>query len=122
MLSSFREEVQIALSKYSLVETYSNSEVLEAIYKQLCKDISIDISDFAKPETEDKWVEWMTLVLEKVLERAPEKFFQSLYRIDVPEHIVSGFIKGGKYSMPELALLVLNRELLKVVLRLYYKQ
>jgi len=121
MLSPFYEELNSTIDKYKLIDAYSKNDILEAVYTQLCKDISIDISDFGKPTVDVDWLDWMTTVLEKVLERAPEKFFQSLYRIDVPEHFVSGFIKGGKYSIAELALIVLKRELLKVALRFHYK-
>ena len=121
MLSRVYQEIDLTLSKYPAKDDITKEAILDAVYIQLCKDFAIDISDFGKPQDDHAWLTWLEQVLTKILERSPERFFQSLYRIDVPEGFVNSLMKGGQNSIESLAEIVLKRELLKVVLRLHYK-
>ena len=108
------------MTTFSIAPYRHDLEVIRDTVLQIKKDLSIfdlDIFFGGNEKTAYKEVKEQLIILFKdLLSHDAEKVFTLLYRIDVPEHKV----KQAPISVPfenYIAELVLERELLKVVMR-----
>jgi len=110
---------KIDLEKYKL-----DRQILGLLKEQLAKDLQLESISTELTEVFDfeKINFYLASVLEELLHQNTEAFFSSLYRIDVDEYRVREILR--KDSNPTLAIteMVIHRELLKVVIKLYYSK
>ena len=105
----------------------SREEYIEGlVIQQLKKDFfvnGIDLSCNSSKSLEDQQlVNEITAVIDRLLARDLEKLKVILYQIDVPVH--SLFTEADNRVKPpdQIASMIIQRELLKVLTRLYFKE
>lgn len=108
------------------IETFRhNLEIIRETISQINKDLSIfdlDIVFSGNEQTAYREVkEQLIILFKELLNRDAEKVFALLYRIDVPENKVKEVPASCTFE-EHIAELVLERELLKVVIRKFYSQ
>lgn len=117
----------MAVPEFSdLTVYYNNHDLLLETVKQLQKDFSeVSISipfNGSEPNPYHYLINVLTPLLAELLDTRTEKLMNLLYRIDISERQVSGAIAGAVgEAAGNLAHLLLERELKKVLLRNYFK-
>ena len=118
--------MQLAVLKEKL-DYNSRKEYIESlVIKQIIKDFAtngIDLTCQTARFIDDiQLVTELTYVIDSLLSNSLEKLKVLLYQIDIPVH--SLFIDGeGRVKSPgEIAYLIIQRELLKVLTRIYFKE
>lgn len=95
-----------------------NKELLAQVKKQIEKDLGIEFRDEI-----NSWFDLHGLTkaeLDCLIASAPSTIPQLLYRIDIPEKQVRNCLQLANDTSSELAKLILQRELLKVLFRWKY--
>lgn len=107
--------------KFSEITTdpLQNEKVLTLLGVQLQKDLCIE-DDLFNIEDLRLWVTRLRSILDTMMSKNLERFFATMYRIDIGENVVKQTMVDGKYDLNELTEAVLNRELKKVIIRLAF--
>lgn len=120
--------MNLALHDSDLRKYYDNEEIIRLTALQVIKDFSLFGLQIEFPEDiEYAYAQLFHQLVNEVsalLDRSNSKLLSLLYQIDIPEKV----IRNAAESMPDKALaeviteLILNRELKKVLTRIYFKQ
>lgn len=102
----------------------SQEHYFTKVKAQLCKDFAEDEFDAAVEEISVSHADRLVKVVEQYLShlesRSMEIFFQTMYRIDIPDADFKNQVMQNGLDMVGLADLVIKRELIKVLLREKY--
>ncbi len=120
--------MNLALQDSDLRKYYNNEEIIRLTALQVIKDFSLFGLQIEFPEDiQYAYTHLYPQLVNEVsvlLDRSNTKLLSILYQIDIPEKV----IRNAAESMPDKALaeviteLILNRELKKVLTRIYFKQ
>lgn len=105
-----------------LPQLIKDDKLLLEVIAQLEKDLGESYPDLASIEyvEVDQLITQLADILYDIHARSSSRFHNLLYRIDVPENQVQNNITSSGFDWPELARLILKRELQKVVLKRYF--
>lgn len=108
------------VKKYNGV-SLTNQSVLIDVISQLNKDLVLSGFNFVFDVNSnfDFFYSELTKWLELVIVKEKNLFFSLLYRIDIQERKV---LNAANNSINKIALLIIEREFHKVVLKQYYKE
>lgn len=97
------------------------SLILKALEKQICKDLNVDESDASFQSYSDA-LTLIELELSPLWKGQDENLKHMLYRIDLSEDVVRQNLQGKSIAdqIQRLSELVAERELKKVISRLYF--
>jgi hypothetical protein len=115
----------MALVKFSEVSKYLKKEFyFNNLKRQLSKDFNDASFDeelqLISLEKSDLLLSLVKRFLNQVFDLDSGLFFRLMYRVDLPEVAIPKQILGEEIDFENLGLLVLKRELLKIVLREKY--
>lgn len=116
---------QIQISDDELQRSRSNKEIIELTIQQINKDF--ENAGFLAPVT--GFSEYLILknklseAIIILLQENHHRFISMLYRIDIPDHIIMFALDPAEKESPEerLADIIIERELLKVLTKKFYK-
>ena len=105
---------------------YNDQELLQATFKQLCKDLGPLLpEDFTHTQSFES-IEDLNAIfkpyMDHYLVNMKSELVQFFYRVDLGEHIVGQALESGDLSLGSqlLAEAVIQRELVKAITRKYY--
>ncbi|MFN7012674.1 MAG: hypothetical protein ACK4ON_00220 [Bacteroidia bacterium] len=113
---SFPEKIDLSLYK-------NNADFVTKTAAQLEKDFSGEgyLLNFTETTLSyEKLYEAVFPIIDKLLNTQPYKLQQLIYRIDLPEKAYGETIQKSNEPASELTQLIIQRELLKVVIRHHY--
>lgn len=124
-MNSEIEQIKTALQTNNLRLFYQRIELVKATAEQIKKDFEIfgeEITISQNTETAYRELKHqIVLIIRKVLHENPEKFLSLLYRIDLNEKNMREFLAGRRESEEYLAEMIIDRELIKVIYRKFYR-
>jgi hypothetical protein len=109
--------------KIDLSAFRDKQEFLIKTAKQLEKDFLCEGHRFKFSENKISYSilhELVLPIIENLLNTHPKKLQQLIYRIDLPEKVFSDTLQKSLDPASELTQLIIQRELLKVVIRYHY--
>jgi hypothetical protein len=109
--------------KIDLSAFRDKQEFLIKTAKQLEKDFLSEGHRFRFSENKISYSilhELVFPIIENLLNTHPKKLQQLIYRIDLPEKVFSDTLQNSLEPASELTQLIIQRELLKVVIRYHY--
>ncbi|MBS1783710.1 MAG: hypothetical protein JSS78_11645 [Bacteroidetes bacterium] len=95
------------------------SQDQQAVYDMLSSDFPILLPAFL---SEDALIEALEKAISILLERNPERFFQLMYRLDIPEKTLFLVLHNQEGGVHDLAHLIYTRQLEKIRLRKFFKR
>jgi hypothetical protein len=115
----------MSLPKKTDTALYKNdSKYIDATAHQIIKDFAIEGFQIAFSESKEQPYQQLFSqvfpVVEMLLNNKPTKLQQLLYRIDLPEKTFKHILHVSPEPASELTELIIQRELLKVVIRFNY--
>lgn len=117
----------MSLSRYlqNISAYHKNIEVLKKTHLQIIKDLGLDDPKFEfSGNAQTAYVELIantTELLKEIVKTRGEHFYSILYRADLSEKNVTEIVKDGLNGNENLAKLLVDRELMKVLTREFYK-
>ncbi len=104
----------------------NNSELIQPLIEKLHKDFSIDKNNLPvkKDYSEELRIikEFLSKRITELMNKNQERFFNTLYRIDVSESKVAQVLKTSKTPSDDIADLIIERQLQRLRTQLLYKQ
>ncbi|RJP59440.1 MAG: hypothetical protein QY331_16735 [Melioribacteraceae bacterium] len=103
-----------------------NNELIQPLIEKLYNDFSIDKINL--PTTKDyseelKIIkEFLSKRISELMTKNQERFFNTLYRIDVSEKKVAAVMNNSKNIPDDLADLIIERQLLRLKTQMMYKE
>lgn len=104
----------------------NNNELIQPLIEKLYNDFSIDKTNL--PTTKD-YSEELKIIKEflskrivELMTKNQERFFNTLYRIDVSEKKVASIMNNSKNIPDDLADLIIERQLLRIKTQILYKE
>ncbi|MBS1588996.1 MAG: hypothetical protein JST52_05215 [Bacteroidetes bacterium] len=91
----------------------------QAVYEVLSTDFPIVLPAFLSEET---MIEALEKAISFLLERNPERFFQLMYRLDIPEKNLFYVLHNQEGGVHDLAHLIYTRQVEKIRLRKIFKR
>lgn len=104
----------------------NNNELIPPLIEKLYNDFSIDKNNL--PTTKDyseelKIIkEFLSKRITQLMAKNQERFFNTLYRIDVSEKKVANVMNNSKNIPDDLADLIIERQLLRLKTQMMYKE
>ncbi len=116
---------QLPLSQQDFIRYEKNLDLLSQVVSQINKDFQLngfEVEFSGQGETAyQELTEQITPVIEYLIEKQPDRFWNLLYSIDLSENKVKKALFGAEPdSIQQLTDLILKRELQKVVIRNFY--
>ena len=104
----------------------NNDELIQPLIEKLHKDFSIDKANLPvkKDYSEELRIikEFLSKRIEDLIDKDQERFFNTLYRIDISESKVAHALSTSHYPPDDLADLIIERQLQRLKTQLLYKQ
>ncbi len=114
------------LCLYKLKITMDDNELIQPLIEKLYNDFSIDKSNLPvkKDYSEELRIikEFLSRRIRELMANNEERFFNTLYRIDVNESKVSQILNTSKTVSDDLADLIIERQLQRLKTQMLYKQ
>lgn len=104
----------------------NNNDLIQPLIEKLYNDFSIDKINL--PTTKDyseelKIIkEFLSKRISELMTKNQERFFNTLYRIDVSEKKVAAVMNNSKNIPDDLADLIIERQLLRLKTQMMYKE
>ncbi len=116
---------QLPLSQQDFIRYEKSLDLLSQVVAQINKDFQLngfEVEFSGQGETAyQELTEQITPVIEYLIEKQPDRFWNLLYSIDLSENKVKKALFGAEPdSIQQLTDLILKRELQKVVIRNFY--
>lgn len=103
-----------------------NKELIQPLIEKLYKDFSIDKNNLPvkKDYAEELKIirEFLAKRIAVLMDKNQERFFNTLYRIDVDENKVTQVLNNSSNIPDDLADLIIERQLQRLKTQLLYKQ
>jgi hypothetical protein len=103
-----------------------NKELIQPLIEKLYKDFSIDKNNLPvkKDYAEELKIirEFLAKRIAVLMDKNQERFFNTLYRIDVDENKVTQVLNNSSNVPDDLADLIIERQLQRLKTQLLYKQ
>lgn len=103
-----------------------NKELIQPLIEKLYKDFSIDKNNLPvkKDYAEELKIirEFLAKRITVLMDKNQERFFNTLYRIDVDENKVTQVLNNSSNVPDDLADLIIERQLQRLKTQLLYKQ
>ena len=104
----------------------NNNELIQPLIDKLAKDFSIDTGNLPakKHYAEELRIikEFLSRRITELMAKNQERFFNTLYRIDVNESKVAQVMNTSENVSDDLADLIIERQLLRIRTQILYKQ
>ena len=104
----------------------NDKELIAPLIEKLYNDFSIDKSNLPvkKDYTEELRIikEFLSKRITELMAKSEERFFNTLYRIDVNESRVAEILNSSQAVSEDLADLIIERQLQRLKTQLLYKQ
>jgi len=104
----------------------NKNELIQPLIEKLYNDFSIDKSNLPvkKDYSEELRIikEFLSKRIVQLMEKSEERFFNTLYRIDVNESKVAQILNTSKNIPDDLADLIIERQLQRLKTQMLYKQ
>ena len=104
----------------------NNNELIQPLIEKLYNDFSIDKSNLLvkKDYSEELKIikEFLSKRIVQLMEKNQERFFNTLYRIDVHESKVAQILNTSQNIPDDLADLIIERQLQRIKTQILYKQ
>jgi hypothetical protein len=104
----------------------NNNELIQPLIEKLYNDFSIDKNNLPvkKDYSEELKIikEFLSKRIAELMTKNQERFFNTLYRIDVNESKVAQILNSSANVPDELADLIIERQLQRIRTQLLYKQ
>lgn len=124
MTYDFRRDTACCVSATLTKMNYT--ELIQPLIEKLYNDFSIDKSNLPvkKDYTEELRIikEFLSKRITELMAKNEERFFNTLYRIDVNENKVSQILNTSKTVPDDLADLIIERQLQRIRTQILYKQ